>query len=413
MSTLLEVTPDGKNPASVESAGTAADRQSPSAIAGTSVREKIWIDLDNSPHVPFFKPIAEELERRGYSVVFTARDCFQVQELADLMKLNYRCIGHHYGKHTAAKLAGIVVRALQLLPYVLRRRPQLAVSHGSRSMFVLASMLRIPSITIMDYEHARWVWWLGNAWAMLPDVIPGNTLKLRNDRILRYPGIKEDVYAPFFRPDPAIKCILGLRDEELVVTLRPPATEAHYHNRESEVLLDAVFEMILQTPNVKVVLLPRTAKQEAELRTQWPGAFDSNTVIVPKQAVNGLDLIWFSDLVVSGGGTMNREAAALGVQVYSIFRGKTGAVDEYLAKSGRLVLLRSANEVRTKLKLVRRDINTRSEANNRETLATIVDHITRIVESSRKRSLALAGIATVHCDSSAPPETSLWQTHNR
>src|SRR5436305_13799434 len=98
--------------------------------AGTaSLGKKIWIDLDNSPHVPFFKPIAEELERRGYSVIFTARDCFQVRELADLMKLNYRGIGHHYGKHTVAKLAGLVVRALQLLPYVLRQRPQLAVSH--------------------------------------------------------------------------------------------------------------------------------------------------------------------------------------------------------------------------------------------------------------------------------------------
>jgi predicted glycosyltransferase len=383
MSTLQEATVDRQSTASVGSAATALDRQSPSSTARTNVRKKIWIDLDNSPHVPFFKPIAEELERRGYSVVFTARDCFQVRELADLMKLNYRCIGHHYGKHTVAKLAGIVVRALQLLPYVLRQRPQLAVSHGSRSMFALASMLRIPTITIMDYEHARWAWFLGNAWAMLPDVIPGAALKLGKDRILRYPGIKEDVYAPSFRPNPAIKRTLGITNQELVVTLRPPATEAHYHNPESEVLLDAVFEMISQTPNIKVVLVPRTAKQEAELRTQWPGLFDSGKVIVPRQAVNGLDLIWFSDVVISGGGTMNREAAALGVPVYSIFRGKTGAVDEYLAKSGRLVLLQSADEVRAKLKLVRRDISTRCAGEKRNTLAVIVDHIAVIAESRR------------------------------
>ena len=173
MSTLQEATVDCKSTASMRSAATAQERQSPLSAARTTVRGKIWIDLDNSPHVPFFKPIAEELERRGYSVIFTARDCFQVRELADLMKLNYRCIGHHYGKHTVAKLAGIVVRALQLLPYVLRQRPQLAVSHGSRSMFALASMLRIPTITIMDYEHARWAWFLGNAWAMLPTSFRG------------------------------------------------------------------------------------------------------------------------------------------------------------------------------------------------------------------------------------------------
>src|ERR1700758_22986 len=150
MPTLQETPVDRQSTATVGSAAPAPDRQSSSSSAGTTVRKKIWIDLDNSPHVPFFKPIAEELERRGYSVVFTARDCFQVRELADLLKLNYRCIGHHYGKHTVAKLAGVVIRALQLLPYVLRQRPQLAVSHGSRAMFALASMLRIPTITIMD-----------------------------------------------------------------------------------------------------------------------------------------------------------------------------------------------------------------------------------------------------------------------
>jgi predicted glycosyltransferase len=364
-------------------ASTTLDSQAPSSEARTTVRGKIWIDLDNSPHVPFFKPIGVELERRGYSVVFTARDCFQVRELADLMKLNYRCIGHHYGKHMVAKLAGIVVRALQLLPHILQQRPQLAVSHGSRSMFALAAMLRIPTITIMDYEHARWAWFLGNAWAMLPDVIPVTALKLRKDRIVRYPGIKEDVYAPSFLPDPAIKRILGITDQELVVTLRPPATEAHYHNSESEVLLNAVFEVISQTPNIKVVLVPRTARQEAELRTRWPELFDSGKVIVPQRAVDGLDLIWFSDVVISGGGTMNREAAALGVPVYSIFRGKIGAVDQYLEKSGRLVLLRIADDVRTKLKLVRRDIGTRSPEENRKTLGAIVDHIVAIAESRR------------------------------
>jgi predicted glycosyltransferase len=383
MSTLQEVTVDRQSTASVGSAATAPDGYRPSSATRTTVRKKIWIDLDNSPHVPFFKPIAEELERRGYRVVFTARDCFQVRELADAMKLNYRCIGHHYGKHMAAKLAGVLLRALQLLPYVLQQRPQLAVSHGSRSMFALASLLRIPTITIMDYEHARWAWFLGNAWAMLPDVIPETALKLPKDRILRYPGIKEDVYAPLFRPDPAIKGILGITDQQLVVTLRPPATEAHYHNPESEVLLDAVLEMISQTPNIKVVLVPRTAKQEAQLRTQWPELFDSGKVIVPKHAVDGLDLIWFSDVVIGGGGTMNREAAALGVPVYSIFRGKTGAVDQYLANSGRLVLLQNTDEVRAKLGLVRRDIGTRSAGEKRSTLGAIVDHIAVIAESRR------------------------------
>jgi predicted glycosyltransferase len=380
MPNTQDITVDRYGKGAAESAATALDLQR-APLARTIAHKRIWIDLENSPHVPFFKPIAEELERRGYSVVFTARDCFQVRELADLMKLDYRCIGRHYGKRTVAKLAGIIVRALQLLPYVLPRRPQLAVSHGSRSMFALASILRIPTITIIDYEHIRWAWHSGNAWALLPELIPATALKLRKDRILRYPGIKENVYAASFRPDPTIKRTLGITNEEVVVTLRPPANEAHYHNPESEVLLDAVLEMISQTANIKIVLLPRTAKQESELRMHWSGLFDSGKVVVPKQAVDGLDLIWASDLVISGGGTMNREAAALGVPVYSIFRGKTGAVDEYLAKKGRLVLLQSADEVRLNLKLVRRDIGTRNLETKRDALLAIVDQIVEIAES--------------------------------
>jgi hypothetical protein len=233
----------------------------------------------------------------------------------------------------------------------------------------------------MDYEHARWAWFLGNAWAMLPEVIPQTALKLRKDRILKYPGIKEDVYAPSFRPDPSIKRLLGIDEQQLMVTLRPPATEAHYHKPESDVLLDAVFEMIAQTPNLKVVLVPRTGKQELELRTRWAALFESGKMIVPKQVVSGLDLIWFSDVVISGGGTMNREAAALGVPVYSIFGGKMGAVDDFLAKQGRLILLQNADEVRTKLKLVRRNIGTRSVGLERTTLGVVVNLIAAVADS--------------------------------
>jgi predicted glycosyltransferase len=98
-----------------------------------SFGRKIWIDLDNSPHVPFFAPIIEELERAGCSVLVTARDCFQVCELADLLHLEYRRVGHHYGKNKVLKLTGLCWRALQLLSSVVRYKPQLALSHGSRS----------------------------------------------------------------------------------------------------------------------------------------------------------------------------------------------------------------------------------------------------------------------------------------
>jgi len=352
----------------------------PSRVSPGS-RGKIWIDLENSPHVPFFKPIIEDLEQKGHPVVLTARDCFQVCDLADLTGLKYKKIGRHYGKHAIAKLAGLGIRVAQLAPTVLREKPVLAVSHGSRSLFLLASILRIPTITIFDYEHARWIKPIGTHWVIVPEVMPEKAILdigIHKERILRYPGIKEDVYVPSFHPDESVRRQLNSRDGELVVTIRPPATEAHYRNSESDNLLNAVFERIASTPRTKAILLPRTPAQEAELRRQWPSLFETGKVIVPGQVVNGLDLIWFSDLVISGGGTMNREAAALGVPVYSIFRGTTCAVDKHLAKTGRLVLLESPRDVETKLKLERRPTNGQPNIRPRATLRSVVDHIVAV-----------------------------------
>ena len=344
--------------------------------------KKIWIDLDNSPHVPFFRPIIAELEHRGCTVFLTARDCFQVCELADLFGLQYHLIGRHYGRHRIWKLAGLGIRTLQMAPSVIRAKPDLALSHGSRSQFLLSSVLRIPTVTVADYEHVHWMGVLHHSWVIAPEVIPNRALcamGYEEDRILRYPGIKEDVYVPTFRPDASIKQRLALSERDLVVTIRPPATEAHYHNPESDRLLDSVLKLVSQHPDSKVILLPRTQHQEVQLRKQWPQLFKAGRIIVPPHALNGLDLIWCSDLVISGGGTMNREAAALGVPVYSTFRGKTGAVDEYLAKTGRLVLLHSLEDVAHKLRLVRRNGHARPQAPAQPILQTIVTHISRLV----------------------------------
>jgi predicted glycosyltransferase len=349
---------------------------------------KVWIVLENSPHVPFFEPIIKELEARGCEVLLTARDCFQVCELADMAGLTYHKIGHHYGKHRIAKVMGLGIRVLQMTPLILRERPAISVSHGSRSSFVVSAMLGIPSITIADYEYAdhRLTTWLGSIrkkWVMTPEVIPSHIFErhgLPKDHVLHYPGIKEDVYTPFFQPDPSLKNTLGLQPDDIVVTIRPPATEAHYHNPESETLLTAVFKLLALAPQVKTVLLPRTHRQEAELRQANPELFASKRIVVPRHAVNGLDLIWYSDLVISGGGTMNREAAALGIPVYSLFRGTMGAVDKHLAETGRLVLLESEQDVRDKLKLVPRSKMLASRSKQRATLEAVVNHISAVMD---------------------------------
>jgi len=342
---------------------------------------KIWIDLDNSPHVPFFAPIIEELQKRGYSIVLTARHCFQVRELADLLQLSYKLIGRHFGKNTIRKVAGLCYRALQLIPTILKERPDLAVSHFSRSQLMVSTTLRIPSLMIGDYEFATGSIFIQPTWQMCPEVIPKAALRGDPNRILKYPGIKEDVYVPRFVPDPRIRLHLGLQDQDLVVTLRPPASEAHYHNRESDELFEAAIRFLSVQPDVKLVALPRNEEQAIRLRESWPDLFSMGKMRIPGGVVNGLNLIWYSDLVISGGGTMNREAAALGVPVYSVFRGKIGAVDQYLSTRGRLVLLQNVHDLQTKVRLVRRNRPPQPQQRAGTTLISIVEQIVAIMES--------------------------------
>jgi hypothetical protein len=353
-----------------------------SRAAAGSANRTIWIDLDNSPHIPFFAPIIEELERRGYSVLVTTRDCFQVLGLARLHGLRHRVIGRHYGKSKILKVAGLCVRALQLVPTVLRQRPDMAVSHGSRAQLAACWLLRIPSVVIIDYEFAQGLKAMQPRWVMCPEVVAPSAVRSYHDnRVLTYPGIKEDVYAPQFTPNPGLMAELGLGPDDIVVTIRPPATEAHYHDPESEALLDTVFELLAAVSEIKIILLPRNQRQEAALRRAWPDLFARGKVRVPGEVVHGLNLIWHSDLVISGGGTMNREAAALGVPVYSIFRGPIGAVDRYLADHGRLVLLESIEDVKQKIVLRRRERVSAPPAGDSLALEGIVNAIVRLAQS--------------------------------
>jgi uncharacterized protein len=342
-------------------------------------QKRVWIDIDNSPHVLFFAPIIEELKRQGVDVRLTARDAYQVSDLLAHYHIDCKVIGGHSGKNKALKALVNCARALQLAPTVARMRPHLGLSHGSRAQVLVCKALGVPSMVLDDYEFSIRTGFLESDWTVMPDVIPDAAMSKHCDRVRKYPGLKEDAYVARLLPDPEILRELKISGNPLIVTLRPPADEAHYHDPASDALYSEVVRFLGSQPGVLAVVLPRNARQAKRLQTQWADLIRLGKMIIPGRALDGLNLLWFSDLVVSGGGTMSREAAALGVPAYSVFRGKIGAVDRYLARDGRLTLIETQDDVERKIKLQRWSRPSAPDRSLRPALTTIIKHVTSVL----------------------------------
>lgn len=338
--------------------------------------------MDNSPHVPFFKPIIQELKKLDISILTTARDAFQVKDLLKELSVTADLIGHHDGKNKILKIVGLFRRASQLCPSVVKFKPALAVSHGSRSQMILARLLGIRTILILDYEFVTLLPFFLPKYIIMPKIVSSARFLARGIKVLHYPGIKEDVYLPSFSPRPNILEELGILDKnKIIVTIREPATEAHYFVPESEKLFECTMDHLSSRNDLIIIILPRNSKRSEYIKNRWPSAYLKKRLIIPEHAVDGLSLLWNSDLVISGGGTMNREAATLDIPVYTIFQGETGAVDRYLSESGRLIMIKTQNDIANQIKIQKR-IKRQFKRNEKSNIAldTIIQFIQKIID---------------------------------
>ena len=300
---------------------------------------RVWIDLTNSPHVLVLRPVVEDLRARGHEVLITARDFAQTVALAERHGLDADVIGRHRGEHLSAKAIGLASRSTALLRWARGRGIDLALGHGSNDITVAAAALRIPSATMFDYEWATVQHSINCRLAksvVVPDVIPVERLGRYGaiGKIHAYAGLKEEYYLADLVPDRAVLTELGLDDAQPIVVVRTAPDVSLYHRHGN----DQFAEVLHRLQGQQAVVLPRTAEQRAELTKA--GGF-----IVPEQAIDAPSLIAFADLVVSAGGTMNREAVALGTPVYTTFAGRLGAVDEGLIAAGRLRRLERPDQV--------------------------------------------------------------------
>ena len=237
----------------------------------------------------------------------------------------------------------------------------------------------VKTVGAFDYEYVKGIPFFRPTLYLVPELLCEKLKRKHIKNVTGYPGIKEDVYVHDFDPDPTTLSSLGINGDKIIVTIRPPATAAHYHALKSDELFDQVVNHLFSNENIQVILLPRTKKQKLLLKGKWHDAFLSGKIIVPPHALHGLNIIWYSDMVLSGGGTMTREAAALGVPSYSFFGGREGAVDKYLERSGRLTVLRCRSDIESKLVLTRRKRPKVSAHGNRDALLYVVDAIERLL----------------------------------
>jgi hypothetical protein len=287
-------------------------------------------------HPLVFRPIIERLRAGGHTVEVTARDYAQTLSLLDLHGIEHTPIARHGGASRTRKLTSLVSRTRTLRRWAAERQFDLAAAHGSNDLALAAARLKIPAFNTFDYEWATQQHNIGCRCArrvMTPDAIPPARLTrygVGPEKLVQYPGLKEEYYLADFEPDRQILAKLGVDEERIVVALRPPPDVSLYH-RKSNPLFPRVLEHIGYRPDVHAVVLPRTEAQRQYLR-----AVDYPSVVVPPDAIDAQSLIAASDLVVSAGGTMNREAVALGTPVYTTYGGRLGGVDEELIRTGRL-----------------------------------------------------------------------------
>ena len=305
---------------------------------------KVWIDLANSPHVSIFKPLMDGLEARGHSVLTTARDFAQTIPLARHRGIEAEHIGTHGGDSSVGKATKLMDRAVRLARYVRSKGIDLALSHNSYSQIVAGRMAGVRVITMMDYEGqpANHLAFRFAHRVLVPDCFPDESLRrfgARRDRVHKYRGFKEQIYLSDFEPNESFRedfiaaCNLDPDFDlksNVIVTVRTPATMAAYHRFDNP-LFDILLADLDRKTDITVIALPRTPEQAQEIRVKYP------SLRVPRRPLDGRHLMYFSDLVVSGGGTMNREAAVLGTPAYTIFAGALPAVDLRLIEMERLV----------------------------------------------------------------------------
>ena len=298
-------------------------------------KKTIWFDITNVPHVNFLLPIIHKYEE-DFEMIFSVRDFAETKCLFEkLINKPYLLIGTHQGENKIKKIIGMLNRILSLYKKIPHFDVKISLC-GDTSSIVAWSKGKL-SITFDDNETSpNWMYAPFTDLAFWPKVISSTPLKKQGFKknLYQYNGYKEDFYLADFQPDSTFVDKLPF---EHYVVVRPENIKASYVEGRQSIVPELLKALDAQGYNI--LFLPR-------YESDRDYAQGINNIFIPEEAVNGLDACYFADAILTGAGTMAREAACLGVPSVSFFAGAhLLAVDQSLVDAGKMFYSRDVQQI--------------------------------------------------------------------
>jgi len=298
-------------------------------------KKVIWFDFNNVPHVNFLLPIIQKYEHE-FDMIFSVRDFAETIGLFK-KKINRPFIeaGTHQGGNKLKKILGVIKRFNVLkknIPYF-----DVKISVGGDASSMLAKMRGKLSVTFDDNETSpNWRYAPFSDLAFWPSVIDKKRLNKQffKKNLYQYNGYKEDFYLADYEPNPAFLEQLPFKQ---YVVVRPENIKASYVEGRQSIVPELLKE--LDAAGYNILFLPR-------YESDRDYAQGIQNIYIPNEAVNGLDACHYADAILTGAGTMAREAACLGVPSVSFFAGAhLLAVDQSMVDSGKMFYSRDVQQI--------------------------------------------------------------------
>jgi predicted glycosyltransferase len=329
----------------------------------------IWFDFENAPHVLFWRPVMEYLQQQSIDFIVTARDFSYTRNLLQNADYEYYiCREGGEKKSISSKYLSVIKRGLELYRFIKGKNVKIACSFGSRAQIIACKLRGMPVISTEDYEYANMIHAKFTKFTLIPSVIPKNRINIPENKLIHYEGYKEDMYMSDYQPR---DIDLQINASKVVVLFRPGDYYSHYQSKEYQTIEKGLLELFrVHKEKIFLLVFPRHEEQKNYLAEYF--GRNNMEYDFPRTNYFGPDLIWKSDMIIGGGGTMLREACLLSVPAYSFFSGKTGAVDEDYVRQGKMTLIRKADDLRN-IRFVK--CTTKSIRRNKKVFETFRDII--------------------------------------